>query len=93
MGPAYFIIAIMGCGEGDAACQQVRTLDTQYRSEAACSQATETVLPGQNDVDYPVVVAQCMAAGATPKPIKAAEVTLPDGGTVDTRNSPLQARK
>jgi len=90
MGPAYFIIAILGCGEADTSCQQVRTLETRYESEAACTQATEAVLPGQSDVDFPVVVAQCLAAGAPPKPVKGDEVKLPDGGTVDVRVSPLR---
>lgn len=93
MGPAYFIIAILGCGESDTACQQVRTLDTRYESQAACSQATDAVLPGQTDVDYPVVVAQCVAGGTPPEPVKAAEVKLPEGGTVEARTSPLQGRR
>ena len=91
MGPVTFIIAILGCGEADAACTQVRTLDTRYESQAACSQATEAVLPNQTDVDFPVVVAECVAAGAAPR-VRAHEVKLPDGGTVDARVSPVRNR-
>jgi hypothetical protein len=32
MGPAFFVIAILGCGEGDAPCEQVRRLATRYES-------------------------------------------------------------
>jgi hypothetical protein len=91
MGPGYFIIAILGCGESDAACQPVRTLEVRYESQAACARATEVVLPAQND-DYPVVVAQCVAAGAAPKPLKAHEVKLPEGGTMEVPNSPVRSR-
>ena len=41
MGPAIFIIAIMGCGEAEAPCQQVRTLEARY--ETPDSTAIETV--------------------------------------------------
>ena len=92
MGLGYFIIAILGCGEGDASCQQVRTLDTRYESQAACTQATDAVLPGQSDLDFPVVVAQCVAAGTPPQQLKGGEVRLPDGGSVDVRVSPLHGR-
>ena len=78
MGPAAFIIAIFGCGEGDAACEPVRTLDTPYRSEAACSEATEAALMRHGDVEYPVVVARCVPMGAAPATLKADEVRLPE---------------
>ena len=92
MGPATaFIIAILGCGEGDAPCQQVRMLDTQYESQAACTAATDAALVSQSDADFPVIVAQCVAAGAPPKPIKANDVERPGPGTADVRVSPLHS--
>lgn len=78
MGPAIFLMAIMGCGEGEASCQPVRQLDTRYESQAACVAATEGALSRNLDVDYPVVVAQCHAASAPPRIAKAAEVRLPE---------------
>ena len=92
MGLGIFIIAILGCGEGDTACTQVRTLETRYESEAACSQATEAVLPENSDFDFPVVVAQCIAAGGRPQTLRANQVKLPEGGTVDARVSPVRNR-
>jgi hypothetical protein len=76
MAPAFFLIAIMGCGEGDAPCQQLRLLDTRYESRAACTAATEAALTRSMDADYPVVVAQCQAAGTAPA-VTAANVKLP----------------
>ena len=92
MGMGTFIIAILGCGEGDTACTQVRTLDVRYESQAACARAADAALPEQSDVDFPVVVAQCVAAGSSPQTLRASEVRLPDGGTVDVRISPLRGR-
>jgi hypothetical protein len=66
----------MGCGEADAPCQQVRLLDTRYESQAACSAATENVLARFSDVDFPVVVAQCVAAGSAPR-LDSGDVRLP----------------
>ena len=91
MGPALFIIAIMGCGEGDASCQQVRTLEARYESQAACTAATEAAVLQNNDVDYPVVVAQCIAPGAKPNAPKASEVQRPGPGQADVRVSPIRS--
>lgn len=76
MSAGIFLIALMGCGEGEAPCQQIRLLDTRYESQAACTAATEAVLSRNWDVDYPVVVAQCQAAGSSPK-LRSDDVKLP----------------
>ena len=91
MGPAIFIIAIMGCGEGDAACQQVRTLEARYESQAACTAATEAAVIQNSDVDYPVVMAECVASGAKPNPPKAGDVQRPGPGRADVRVSPIRS--
>ena len=90
MGPGTFLIAILGCGEAEAPCQQVRMLNTPYRSEAACSAATDTAIMSNSDVDFPVIVARCVAAaGARPAVLKASEVQLPAGGEARVKVSPL----
>lgn len=91
MGPGIFLIAIMGCGEGDAPCRQVRTLEARYESQAACTAATEAALTGNTDVDYPVVAAECVAAGAKVGPPKADEVTRPGPERADLRTSPVRS--
>ena len=90
MGPGIFIIAIMGCGEGDAPCQQVRTLEARYESQAACTAATEAALTRNTDVDYPVVAAECVAAGSKPNPPKANHVEVPGPGRADLKVSPIR---
>ena len=34
MGPGMFVIAILGCADGSAQCQQVATLPMRYESRA-----------------------------------------------------------
>jgi hypothetical protein len=76
MGPATYLIAILGCGEADAPCQQVQFAPVRYESEAACLAATDAVA-ARADIDYPVVVAECRRAGATAVTLRADEVRRP----------------
>lgn len=75
MSAAFFLMAIMGCGEGEGACQQVRMLETRYESQAACTAATEAAVTRFVDLDFPVVVAQCVAGGSSAG-LKASDVKL-----------------
>jgi len=90
MGPGIFLIAIMGCGEANAPCQTVRTLEVRYESQAACTAATDAAIANASDVDFPVVVAQCVAAGAKPV-VKASEVKLPGPARANLRISPVRS--
>lgn len=64
MGPTLFVMAILGCGDGESACRQVRVADMLYPTEAACQTATPAVLGRNTDLDYPVVSATCRAEKA-----------------------------
>ncbi|MEO7276772.1 MAG: hypothetical protein ABIW33_01965 [Sphingomicrobium sp.] len=59
MGPAYFVIAILGCADGGTACTPVLTLPTQYSSSGQCSAATTRALEDHNNFDFPTLVARC----------------------------------
>lgn len=78
MGPAMYLLAIMGCGEGEAPCEQVRVADTRYETQAACMAATEAAVMRSQDLPFPVVVAQCRAAGEAPARLSPADVRLPE---------------
>lgn len=78
MGPALFVMAIMGCGEGHAACAPVREVAARYETEAACLAATPAELARNDDLEFPLVVAQCHRAGVAPRRLSADEVLLPD---------------
>jgi hypothetical protein len=62
MGPAYFVIAILGCADGGTACTPVATLPTQYSSEDKCVEATGAALIENSEFDYPTLVARCRPA-------------------------------
>jgi hypothetical protein len=77
MEPAFYLIAILGCGEGDAPCEQVRRLEPRYESQAACTKATDAALLAHGDADYPVVIAQCVGAREVSGRILPVEIKLP----------------
>jgi hypothetical protein len=81
MEPVLFVMAILGCGEGDAPCRQVATVQARYRSEAACLAATGAELSRRSDILYPSVVAQCRRADTRPQLIRGSDVMLPAGGS------------
>lgn len=63
MDPLFYVMAIMGCGDGSSACQQARIEQVQYRSIGECQRAMPAALARNSDVDYPVVTASCRATG------------------------------
>jgi acyl-CoA synthetase (AMP-forming)/AMP-acid ligase II len=64
MGPAYFVIAILGCADGGSACTPVATLETRYASEAQCAAASGAALIENSGFDYPTLVANCRPGDA-----------------------------
>jgi hypothetical protein len=72
-----FVMAIVGCGESDAPCREVRVLATPYRSEASCRAATEAALMSASDLSFPTVVARCRPARARPQLLRGSDVLLP----------------
>lgn len=62
MGPAFYIMAILGCGEAEAQCETVATVAARYESAEACNAATQGAIEEHSDALYPVVVAQCRPA-------------------------------
>jgi hypothetical protein len=76
MGPGFFMIAILGCADGSAACTPVATMPTRYESRAACEAATVAALDQAGDFDFPTVTAQCRPAQA-PAAQRSTAKTLP----------------
>lgn len=64
MGPVSYVIAILGCADGGAACQQVAVAPSRFESASACEAATGAVLAGSTDFDFPTLVARCQPAKA-----------------------------
>ena len=66
MGPVAYVIAILGCGDGSAACTPVATMPAHYASEASCSAATGSALAQNTGFDFPTIVAECRAVSTVP---------------------------
>lgn len=64
MGTGFYVIAIMGCADGSAACTPVATVPTRYESREACVAASNDALMSGGDFDFPTVIAQCRPAKA-----------------------------
>lgn len=64
MDPLFYVMAIMGCGDGNTACQQTRVEAPHYQSIRDCQAAMPAALARNSDVDYPVVTVACRASGA-----------------------------
>jgi hypothetical protein len=52
MGPAAYVIAILGCADGAADCTPVAMLPTRYESEATCYAATGGALADSIRIDF-----------------------------------------
>jgi len=66
MGPVAYVIAILGCADGSAACTTVQMMPAHYASEASCSAATGAALAQSTDFDFPTIVAECRAVSSVP---------------------------
>lgn len=74
----FYIMAILGCGEGDEPCRELAIAAARYESREACMAATAAELARRRDEPWPVVVAQCRAADAPVEPLRGSEVLLPE---------------
>lgn len=59
MEPLYFVMAIMGCGDGSVNCAQARVEPLHYQSISACQAAMPSALARNSDLSYPVISATC----------------------------------
>jgi len=64
MGPALFVIAILGCGDAGDSCRDVRTAPASYVSADACALAAPGVLAESTDVDAPEIKVECRRVAA-----------------------------
>lgn len=63
MGGVFYVLAIMGCGDGQADCREVRAEPVRFATAAQCRAAMPLALRRHTDIDYPVVSAACRADG------------------------------
>ena len=82
MGPLIYVIAIMGCGEGDTQCREVQVAAPHFATQAACAAATAEVLAHYSDLSFPSVVAQCRRDGPRPAVLRGSDVLRPQPQTL-----------
>ncbi|WP_076068778.1 hypothetical protein [Sphingomonas montana] len=63
MEPILYVLAILGCGDGQTKCEQVRLEPAHYTSVASCRAAATGALMRSTDLSYPVVMSECRTAG------------------------------
>ena len=83
-----YVMAILGCGENDAACREVRVDPQSYQSEASCRAATNAVLARHSDLDFPTVVARCRRSDVRPAILRGTDVLRPGGGRLPAVQQP-----
>ena len=62
MGPVLFVMAVMGCGDGQTQCSEARVEQVSFTSMAACQAAMPDVLLRSTDLEFPEVSANCRRA-------------------------------
>ena len=66
MGPAYFVIAILGCADGSQGCTPVATMPVRYADRQSCSASVGKALAANTDLDFPTLIAECQAVERRP---------------------------
>ncbi|MBW6532498.1 hypothetical protein ACYZX9_10595 [Sphingomonas citri] len=64
MDAVFYVMAIMGCGDGASACAEARVAPAHYATVQQCEAAMADVLARNTDLDFPVVSAACRRNGA-----------------------------
>ena len=63
MEPVFYVMAILGCGDDQTQCREVRVEPVRYHSAAQCQVAMAEVLPRHADLSFPVIAASCQRHG------------------------------
>ncbi len=64
MEPLIYVMAIMGCGDGNTHCTEARIVPARYESMAQCRAALPDQIARNTDVPYPMIGAACRSQGA-----------------------------
>lgn len=76
MEPVFYVMAILGCGDGQLQCREVRVEPARYQSAAQCQVAMAEVLPRHTDLSFPTIAASCQRRG---EQMARSEVRTPRG--------------
>ena len=77
MEAAFFVMAIMGCGDANTACTEARVDPVRYSNVAQCQAAMLAALARNSDLSFPVISATCRSNGQ--QWVKTSATALPRG--------------
>lgn len=83
-----YVMAILGCGESDAACREVRVDPQAYQTQASCEAATAATLARHTDLDFPTIVARCRRSDARAAIMRGTDPLRPGGGHLPAAEAP-----
>ena len=63
MEPLFYVMAIMGCADGNVQCTEARVVPVRYHSMAECRAALPAQLAANTDVSFPMIGAACRTTG------------------------------
>jgi hypothetical protein len=63
MEPLFYVMAILGCADGNVQCTEARVVPVRYHTMAECRAALPVQLARNTDVDYPMIGANCRRSG------------------------------
>lgn len=64
MQPVFFVMAILGCGDGSVDCTEARMVPARYETMPQCRADLANRIAANTDVPYPVIGADCRRMGA-----------------------------
>ncbi|MBB4085569.1 hypothetical protein [Sphingomonas carotinifaciens] len=63
MEPIFYVMAILGCGDGNTQCTEARLVPARYATMAQCRADLPNRIAQNTDVPFPVIGADCRATG------------------------------
>ena len=64
MEPVFYVMAILGCGDGSSQCTQARLEPARYQTVQQCQAQLPAALARNTDLSFPTISATCQASGA-----------------------------
>ena len=59
MQPVFYVMAILGCGDGNSQCSTARLDDARFATMAECRAQLPAGLARHTDLSFPVIAADC----------------------------------
>ena len=64
MEPVFYVMAILGCGDGSSQCTEARLEPARYQTVQQCQAQLPAALARNTDLSFPTISATCQVSGA-----------------------------